>query len=310
MRAKRYDGDAMKPFMVLDDRISILVIAADYAVAIAIIVLAIVIDHPLMTFVAIAVVAGRQIAFLNLVHAAAHYSLFSVRRMNDRVDLIIAYLIFDGVRPYRSAHLLHHRLFNREDPERFDYLDDRLLGHNDSPWSRTWKVLVKPLLGGDGIAFVRSTAGQARENPWWTLRLAGYWAGIVAVFWWAGWLRYLLLYWIVPLLWLYPVFYGWAELTDHFAVRYDARNQRGLFYSLFLKGHEMYHAIHHVNPRIPFYRIKAASKYLGTVGEEFEETRGIVDFMKILYRRTPRNAALPAATDLGVAPIAQGSSLM
>lgn len=279
-------GVDIKPFMVVDDRISALIIAADYVVTIAIAVAAIMVGHPLVTLLAMALIAGRQVAFLNLLHAAAHHSLFSTKRANDRVDLILGYLIFDAVRPYRSYHLLHHRSFNRKDPDRFEYLEERLQGHDDGPWRRTWEVVIKPLLGSDGMSFIRCTVEQARENPWWTLRLAVYWTVVVAVFWWAGWLVYLLLYWIIPLLWLYPVFYNWGELTDHYAVNEDARNQQGFFYSLFIKGHEMYHAVHHRYPRIPFYRIKAASRHLSSAGETFEETRGPLDFVRILYRRT------------------------
>lgn len=278
------DGD-IKPFMVIDDRLSAAVIVAEYVVTIAIIVAAIMIGNPIVSLIAMALVAGRQVAFLNLLHAAAHYSLFSKKKLNDGVDIMFGYLIFDAVRPYRSYHLQHHREFNRKDPDRFEYLDDRLRGHNDRPLRRTWEVIIKPFLGTDGFNYVRFTIEQARENPWWTLRLAIYWTALVAAFWVAGWLKYLLLYWLLPLVWLYPVFYNWGELTDHFAVKEDARVQQGLFYSLFLKGHEMYHAVHHKYPRIPFYRIKAATKYLSANGETFEETRGLVDFVRILYRR-------------------------
>jgi fatty acid desaturase len=280
----------LKPFTVVDDRISLLIIAGDYAVTIGIILAAIAIHHPLATIIAIPLIAGRQVAFLNIVHAAGHYSLFSKRKTNDRVDFLIAYLILDGVRPYRSNHLPHHRLFNRKDPERFAYLEERLLRPDDSTLRRTWRVIVKPFLGIDGFSFLSGTFEQAVENPWWTARLAIYWTVVVAFFWWAGWLGYLALYWFLPLLWVYPVLYNWAELTDHFAVRYDARLQRGLFYSMFLKGHEMYHAVHHVHPRIPFYRIKAASEHLKACGEEFEETRGLSGFLKILYSRLPADA--------------------
>lgn len=135
----------VKPFMVVDNRMSLLIIAADYLVVIASICIAVVLDHPIVTISAIALIAGRQVAFLNLVHAAAHYSLLSNRKMNDRVDLVVAYLIFDGVRPYRSNHLPHHRLFNRKDLGRFEYLDDRINGQDERFWRPTWEVFVKPL---------------------------------------------------------------------------------------------------------------------------------------------------------------------
>jgi len=284
----------IKTYMVTDDRLSVLIIAADYVATIAIAVTAIAIDNYLVTFLAIALIAGRQVAFLNLLHSAAHYSLFSNRKTNDRVDLMFGYLIFDAVRPYRSYHLLHHRQFNRKDPDRFDYLVDRLQAHDSGALRRTWEAILKPLLGVDGLGFVRFTIEQAQENPWWTLRLAVYWTVLVAGFWWMGWLRYLVIYWIFPMVWLYPVFYNWGELSDHFAVKDDTRNQQGFFYSLFLKGHELYHATHHRYPRIPFYRVKAATRFLNAQGEEFEETRGVIDFIRILYKRKRDVEAVPS----------------
>ncbi|MGH9969961.1 MAG: fatty acid desaturase [Pyrinomonadaceae bacterium] len=288
-KAAMQSGD-MKAFMVIDDRLAVLIIAADYAITIAIVLLAIIAHHPLVTILAIPLIAGRQVAFLNLVHAAGHHSLFSKRDTNYSVDLFVGYLIFDAVRPYRSYHLQHHREFTRKEQDRFDYLEERLPGHHDGPWRRTWEVIIKPVFGFATFDFVRAVVVQAQGNPWWAWRLAAYWIVVVSAFWWAGWLGYLLLYWFLPLVWLYPVFYSWAELSDHYAVKEDARNQRGLFYLLFIKGHEMYHAVHHRYPRIPFYRIRAASRYLSSIGENLEETRGVVDFVKILYRRPPDRA--------------------
>ena len=47
----------------------------------------------------------------------------------------------------------------------------------------------------------------------------------------------------------------------------------------------MYHAVHHRYPRIPFYRVRAANSYLRSMGENIEESRGFVDFVRILCRR-------------------------
>jgi fatty acid desaturase len=280
------DRRNLAAFTAINDRIAVLMIIADYAMVIGVIVLAVIANHPLVTVLALPLIAGRQIAFLNLLHAAAHHSLFSNKRANDRADILIGYLIFDSVRLFRSYHLQHHRAFARKDPDRFEYLEDRLRRYDDGRWRRTWEVIVKPLLGGEGVSFIRFTIDQARENPWWAWRLGAYWIVVAAICSWAGWFGYLLFYWIFPMVWLYPVFYNWSEITDHYAVEDGTRNQRGLFYSLFLKGHEMYHAVHHRYPRIPFYRVNAACIHLRSTGEQFEETRGVVDFVRILYRRT------------------------
>jgi len=283
-------SDRLHQLTRIDDRLSLAIILADYAAVIAITAIAITLHHPLITLCAIVLVAGRQVAFLNLVHAAAHYSLFSNRTANNKVDLLVAYPIFDSVRPYRSYHLQHHRDIARKSADRFDYLYDQLPEADASWLRRTWAVIVKPLAGAAAIDFVRATLDSMRENRRLGLKLSSYWLLVIAALWRAGGLEYLLVYWFIPLIWLYPVFYFWAEISDHYAVHEEARNQRGMFYSLFIKGHEMYHAVHHLHPRIPFYRIRAASRYLRSIGEEIEESRGLVDFLKILYRPKPATA--------------------
>lgn len=269
-----------------DDRLALLIIVADYAAIVGIALLAIIAHHPLTTLVAIGCIAGRQVAFLNLVHAAAHYTLFSKRRFNNWIDPVIGYAILTFVRPYRLFHLLHHRDIARKSPDRFDYLYAQLPGPDAGTWWRAWHVIVKPLLGWAGFGFVRSTIRGARANPQLGLTLAVYWIVLTVAFWRVGWLGFFVTYWIVPLVWLYPVFFFWAEMADHHAVRDEARNQVGLFYSLFIKGHEMYHAVHHRYPRIPFYRVRAANRYLRSMGENIEESRGVVDFVRILCHST------------------------
>jgi fatty acid desaturase len=280
-------ASGLHEFTAADDRLALLIIAADYAAIVGIAVLAIIVDNPLMTLVAIGCIAGRQVALLNLVHAAAHYTLFSKRRFNDRIDPIIGYPILTRVRPYRLFHLLHHRDIARKSPDRFDYLHAQLPVSDARTWVRAWHVIVKPLLGSAGFGFVRGAVRAARENPRLGWKLAVYWIVLIAGFWRVGWLGFFVTYWILPLVWLYPVFFFWAEMSDHYAARDEARNQRGLFYSLFIKGHEMYHAVHHRYPRIPFYRVRAANRYLRAMGENIEESRGFVDFVRILCRPAP-----------------------
>ena len=300
MTSERMDS-GLHELTAADYRLAFLIIVADYAATVGIALLAIILDRPLTTLVAIGCIAGRQVAFLNLVHAAAHYTLFSRRRFNNWIDPVCGYPILTFVRRYRLFHLLHHRDIARKSPDRFDYLHAQLPGPDvDTAWLRAWHIIVKPLLGSAGFGFVRNTVRGAIANPQLGLTLATYWIVLIVAFWRAGWLGFLVTYWIVPLVWLYPVFFFWAEMTDHYAVRDEARNQRGLFYSLFIKGHEMYHAVHHRYPRIPFYRMRAANRYLRSMGENIEESRGFVEFLGILCRRAP----IAIAANSGVAPAA------
>jgi fatty acid desaturase len=285
MTRERIDS-GLHELTTADDRLAILIIVADYAAIVGIAVLAIMAHHPLTTLAAIGCIAGRQVAFLNLVHAAAHCTLFSKRNFNNRIDPVIGYPILTLLRPYRLFHLLHHRDIARKSPDRFDYLHAQLPGSDADTWSRVWHVIVKPLLGWAAFDFVRGAIRGALKNPQVGWKLVAYWIVLIAGFWRLGWLGYFVTYWIVPLVWLYPVFFFWAEMSDHYGVRDEARNQRGLFYSLFIKGHEMYHAVHHRYPRIPFYRVRAANRYLRAMGEHIEESRGLVDLVRILCHST------------------------
>ena len=279
MTSERIDS-GLHELTAADDRLALLIIIADYAAIVGIALLAIVVHHPLTTLVAIGCIAGRQVAFLNLVHAAAHYTLFSKKRINNWIDLVIGYPILVRIRPYRLFHLLHHRDIALRSPDRFDYLYAQLPRPDADTWLRAWHVIVKPLLGWAGVGFVWGAIRGALKNPRVGLKLGVYWIVLIVGFWRVGWLGFFVTYWIVPLVWLYPVFFFWAEMTDHYAVRDEARNQCGLFYALFIKGHEMYHAVHHRYPRIPFYRIRAANSYLRSMGENIEESRGFVNFVR------------------------------
>jgi fatty acid desaturase len=126
----------------------------------------------LATLAAIGIIAGRQVAFLNLVHAAAHCTLFSKRSFNNRVDPVIGYPILTLLRPYRLFHLLHHRDIARKSPDRFDYLHAQLPASDADGWSRAWHVIVKPLLGWAGFDFVRGAIRGALKNPRVGLKLA------------------------------------------------------------------------------------------------------------------------------------------
>jgi fatty acid desaturase len=283
MSRERIDS-GLHALTATDDRLAWLIIAADYAAIVAIAMVANTVHHPLATLAALPLIAGRQVALLNLVHAAAHYTLFAKRRINDRVDPLISFPILTRVRPYRLFHLLHHRDIARKSPDRFDYLHAQVPPPTASALLRVWRVILRPLLGWEGVRFMSLAIRGAVNSPRAGLTLAAYWLLVMAGFFYAGWLRLFLIYWIVPLVWLYPVFFFWAEMSDHYAVEDEARNQRGAFYAIFIKGHEMYHAVHHRYPRIPFYRVRAASRYLRRRGEHIEESRGVIDFLRILCR--------------------------
>jgi fatty acid desaturase len=281
-RSGRVAADAAS-FRRIDDRRAFASIALDYVLVVTVAGFASWIDRLPATLLAFAIIAGRQSALQGLVHSACHFSLFSKRARNETLQFLFAYPILDSVVLYREQHREHHRDFERKTPDRFDYLHETLELSKAGRSHRTWVVFIRPLLGHAGYVFVADairTLGGHRAHA---IRLASFWAVLLAIAWLTGWLGALLLYWIVPLVWLYPVFDIWAELSDHLDAEGESRNQEGIFYGVFLKGHEMYHAVHHLYPSVPYYRLRDLHERLAQ-DVVMEHSRGPLDFLRIVYR--------------------------
>ncbi|HEV8589978.1 MAG TPA: fatty acid desaturase [Pyrinomonadaceae bacterium] len=267
-----------------DDRVAFAAIAFNYVFIIAAAGMAVWIHRIPVTLIAIVIIAGRQSALQGLVHSACHYSLFSRKQDNIRFQFLFAYPILDCVPLYREQHLEHHRDFSLKTPDRFDYLYDCLQMSRQGIWNRTWVVFIRPLSGNAGIIFLSDTVKTLTGNPRETLRLVGYWTLVLFTAWWLGGLSIVFVYWIAPLVWLYPVLDIWAELSDHLNAEGESRNQIGFFYSAMFKGHEMYHAVHHLYPFIPFHRLRGINDKLQQRGVVIESSRGPLDFLRIVYR--------------------------
>lgn len=280
----RRGSPELKAFRRVDDRRAFASIAFDYAVVLAIAGVASWIDRTPLTLLAVVIIAGRQSALQGLVHAACHFSLFSKKGRNETLEFLFAYPILDSVPLYREQHLEHHRDFERRTSDRFEYLHNTLQLSQQGIWDRTWVVFIRPLLGHAGGVFladvVRAILGDRKH----AFKLVVYWTALLAVAWLSGCLRPFFIYWIVPLVWLYPVLDIWSELSDHLDAPGESRNQEGLFYSMFLKGHETYHAVHHLFPYVPYYRLRDLHDRLRDGGVVMESSRGPLDFLRIVYR--------------------------
>lgn len=73
----------------------------------------------LMCMVALAIIAGRQLALAILMHEAAHHSLFKTKWLNTHLtDWLCARPIWNDVAKYRPYHLKHHaRTSQADDPD-------------------------------------------------------------------------------------------------------------------------------------------------------------------------------------------------
>lgn len=271
----------------IDDRIAFAAIASNYLIVVAAAGLASWIDRIPVTLLALVIIAGRQSALQGLVHSASHYSLFAKKRNNIRFQFLFAYPIVDSVPLYRDQHLEHHRDFALKTPDRFDYLYNSLQLSREGIWSRTWVVFIRPVLGHAGVVFVTDAIKTLSGNLRQALGILANWALLLALMWWLGGVWIFLIYWVVPLVWLYPVFDIWAELSDHLDAQGESRNQKGVFYCILFKGHEMYHAVHHLYPFVPFHRLRQVHDKLQQGGMVMESSRGPRDFLRIVYRGRP-----------------------
>jgi fatty acid desaturase len=262
-------------------------ILLDYAVIALAIAIAVAADQPAVSVIAILLVAGRQVALTNIMHSAAHYALFSPKRWNEALELLYALPILDSVRVYRGPHFEHHREFTLNLPERFEYLHGELGLPGLSAWGRTWVVFVRPFLGYAGAGFVKSTVRSMWRNKRYALKVAIFWLILGAGAYHFGWLCYVALYWFIPLVYIYPIFNMWAEISDHFEAETTGRNHRGILHTVFLKCHDRFHHIHHCYPYIPFYCHPEVHTCLAARGERMETSTGVFDFLRCVYKRRP-----------------------
>jgi fatty acid desaturase len=243
--------------------------------------------HPLVTAIAWFFIAGRQVALFNLIHSSAHNALFTRRRSDEIADWLVGVPQFETVGSYRLGHLEHHAEITRQDPARHEYLHDDLSLQRRGPIGRTWVVFIRAFLGYPAVVALYGVAGEIIDDRDYRRKILIFWIPMIVLLSVSGLWVDVLLYWLIPLFWLSPIFHMWAEISDHFQAPNDLRNQHGVFYALFIKGHELYHGTHHKYPRIPFYRLRTATRLLERHGHHFEKTVGLFGFLRCVYSRKP-----------------------
>ncbi len=226
-------------------------------------------------FLCITVIAGRQHALLVLMHEGAHFRLHKNATVNDFMsDFFAAFPLLADTAGYRVHHQAHHRHLNSD---------------NDPDWTRkikqpAWQfpkpkaVLYRDLL----INFARCPLEWANLAFYfsfrsrWKLKLM-YMAGISALLTAVdGWGVYLM-YWLVPLFFIFPWIQRIRSMAEHFGLGREhelaaSRNVLAPWYEAFFFGpHNVsYHLTHHLFPAVPFYRLARLSRLLNEI-EEFAE---------------------------------------
>ena len=204
----------------------------------------------------------------SLTHEVMHGHPFASRWLNEALVIVNPGLFVPYLR-FRDTHLAHHRDANLTDP----YDDPETNYFDPAVWARLpgwqrWlcarnntlagRILIGPLIGQ--IAFMRADwaalrAGDAQVLRGWLLHLPGVVLVVAAV-------------WAAPVpLWLYLVIcYGavavlkirtFLEHQAHAVARGRTViiEDRGPLAFLFLNNN--LHVVHHMHPRVPWYRLPA-----------------------------------------------------
>lgn len=222
----------------------------------------------LLYLLAVAFLGARQHALLILMHEGVHYRLFRNRQLNDWVaEILLGWPTLISARAYRLNHFPHHRYLNTErDP-------DWVRRQNDSvwvfpkPWSRLASLLLRDLSGLSAIVFLRLVRTVASKD---TVASRGiiftryaFYLAIVLLMFWAGALRLLLMYWLVPMFTWLIVIFRLRSIAEHSAIQgsHKVYSQTRttcitLIERIFVAPKNVnYHLEHHFYPSVPFYRL-------------------------------------------------------
>ena len=211
--------------------------------------------YPWVAFVTVLWVGVLQFAMgESLLHEASHNNLFRRRWLNKVVGQIIAHAILTTLSTWRSEHRTHHgKLLTEADHLTHDYRAYEL-GVGVHPFV-LW--IWRPFSGWVGLQWLRS------EGPglWKHIGVFIFYALVLAVVAYLGVLYYFLLYWVLPLVWIYPAILYWSEITDHYGAEQHSRSNTSFIWN-FLFHNGGYHWVHHEYPFIPWYLLPAANEAL------------------------------------------------
>lgn len=233
----------------------------------------------------VGLVAVFQHRLSGLAHEASHGTLFRNRLANELVsDVFLMFPLVAMTQKYREAHLGHHQFVN--DPER----DPDLIRLNAAEpvvfpmakgafWRRyVWKALWPPsilkYLFGRAKAANLSGGGSLTLRTVYRAKVARclrgtYWLAVLtAVHALQAW-PVLLIFWVVPLLTVYPFLMQLREVAHHSNAPDDGdlTNSRVfevnpvLGFSVFPYG-QAFHLTHHLFAKIPHRRMRQAHAIL------------------------------------------------
>ncbi len=238
----------------------------------------------LASTVVVCLIATRINALNVVMHEASHGFLARSRTVNDRLcNVTASWWMLHSVEEYRPTHRLHHRYLNSErDPDLVSYLVPDTRGGfarlvlQDLTGVTAFRRARTLLRGGDPDA-----SGTRLSTATVVGNLVGKAVAQVVVLgqfvvfqgWWTGLLLYAV-FWLFPVLCLFPLILRLKTVAEHFDPRlplpdelWVARTSKAGRFQDHVVGAQMeYHFEHHVLPTIPFRGLKHLHRRLEETG--------------------------------------------
>jgi len=213
------------------------------------------------------VIGSRQKGLENIMHEGTHLNLSPKPSWNDRIALwCVGMWMTPGWTPAveRPGHVgAHHEHFGQKGSD-FEFFGYQSLGLGRLP--------LESLVGSVWIllyTFLRTTRWRvhgvlASFGPRTALLLLG----VLVVLYFLRLLVPLLLYWVLPYIFVYMPMRFLGEVSEHMALGHSTefgttRNKLGWFQEYVMHPHgDGYHLVHHLYPRIPHQNLAQAHRLL------------------------------------------------
>ncbi len=258
-------------------------VCRDWLVIAGAISLSIYIEHWAVWVASVWVIGIMQFALAEAVlHEASHYNLFRSRHLHHRLQFLYAWPFMQTMNDYQAEHLAHHKyLMTERDQTSVDY---KMYGLAKREPNLFFIWFIKPFTFYPTWHYLRHGNAALDRANW--LPLGLFWIAVGGLFVALGQAQYFLLYWIVPLLWVYPILNYWSEIEEHYNTSDGSRSNLSRVIN-FLTHNEGYHTVHHRYPTIPFYNLPKA--HAAFVGDESDISRGFLDTYRQLQAKRPEH---------------------
>lgn len=258
-------------------------VCRDWLVIAGAISLSIYIEHWAVWVTSVWVIGIMQFALAEAVlHEASHYNLFRSRHLHHRLQFLYAWPFMQTMNDYQAEHLAHHKyLMTERDQTSVDY---KMYGLAKREPNLFFIWFIKPFTFYPTWHYLRHGNAALDRANW--LPLGLFWIAVGGLFVALGQAQYFLLYWIVPLLWVYPILNYWSEIEEHYNTSDGSRSNLSRVIN-FLTHNEGYHTVHHRYPTIPFYNLPKA--HAAFVGDESDISRGFLDTYRQLQAKRPEH---------------------